>query len=71
MRYNQDMLDTLTLVSFLVGVANYDENLTQRDKDDIMNRLDQQTKDILLEVQKSLEDQNNMLREILTILKSK
>ena len=70
MRYNQDMLDTLTLVSFLVGVANYNENLTQSDKDDIMRRLDQQTRDILTRVETSLEDQNKMLREILAILKS-
>lgn len=70
MRYNQDMLDTLTLVSFLVGVANYNENLTQSDKDDIMRRLDQQTRDILTKVETSLEKQNDMLREILAILKS-
>ena len=70
MRYNQDMLDTLTLVSFLVGVANYNENLTQSDKDDIMRHLDQQTRDILTRVETSLEDQNKMLREILAILKS-
>lgn len=65
MRYNQDMLDAITLVSFLIGMANYNENLTQNDKDDIMNHLDEQTKNILLEVQKSLEEQNNMLRSIM------
>jgi hypothetical protein len=59
------MLDTLTLVSFLIGLANYNENLTQSDKDDIMKRLDQQTQDILVRVQDSLEDHNRMLREIL------
>lgn len=69
MRYNQDMLDTLTLVSFLVGVANYNENLTQSDKDDIMRHLDQQTRDILTRVETALEDQNKMLREILERLK--
>lgn len=66
--YNQNMLDTLTLVSFLIGLANYNENLTQSDKDDIMKRLDQQTKDILLKVQGSLEEQNTMLKEILSRL---
>lgn len=70
MRYNQDMLDTLTLVSFLVGVANYNENMTQSDKDDIMRHLDQQTRDILTRVETALEDQNKMLREILERLKS-
>lgn len=68
--YNQNMLDTLTLVSFLIGVANYEENLTQSDKDDIMNRLDHQTKNILIELQKSIDEQNGMLREILRRLEN-
>ena len=63
--YNQDLLDAVSLLSFIVGVANYNENLTQNDKDDIMRRLDEQTADILRAVQKSLEEQNEMLREIL------
>lgn len=62
---NQDFLDALAMVSFLVGIANYNENLTQSDKDDIMRRLDSQTNDILMKVQKELEAQNEMLREIL------
>ena len=63
--YNQDLLDAVSLLSFIVGVANYNENLTQNDKDDIMRRLDEQTADILRAVQKSLEEQNEMLRELL------
>lgn len=66
--YNQNFLDALAMTSFLVGIANYNENLTQNDKDDIMNRLDQQTKDILFRVQESLEEQNTMLKEILSRL---
>ena len=71
MSLNQDVLDAISLASFIVGVANYNENLTQSDKDDIMNRLDKQTQDILLQVQEAVEDQNAMLREILTILREK
>lgn len=63
--YNKDVLDTLSLVSFIIGMANYGENLTQSDKDDLMNRLDTQTRNILLEVQKSIEEQNAMLRKIM------
>lgn len=63
--YNQDLLDAVAILSFVVGIANYNENLTQNDKDDIMRRLDEQTADILRAVQKSLEEQNEMLREIL------
>ena len=67
--YNQDFLNALQLVSFIVGVQNYKENLTQNDKDDIMNRLDQQTKDILTKVQNEIEHQNDMLEEILERLR--
>lgn len=66
--YNQDLLDALTLVSFLVGVANYQENLTQSDKDDILRKLDTQTREILQNIQDELEKQNCLLRMILAKL---
>ena len=69
--YDKNFLDAVALVSFIVGIKNYEENLTQSDKDDIMNHLDQQTKDILEKVQAALEEQNKMLQEILDILKGK
>ena len=67
--YDQNFLDAIALVSFIVGIMNYQENLTQSDKDDIINHLDQQTKDILSEVQAKLEEQNAMLKEILDRLR--
>jgi len=66
--YNQDMLDTLAVLSFVVGLANYQENLTQNDKDDIMKKLDEQTKDILIQLTAAIEEQNTMLKEILARL---
>ena len=62
---NQDALDAMAVVSFIIGMANLNENLTQNDKDDILRCLDRQTKDILERIEKSLEDQNAMLKEIL------
>lgn len=61
---NQDFLDALAFVSFVVGVANYNENLTQNDKDDLMKSLDEQTKQILTRVEAAIEEQNSMLEEI-------
>lgn len=63
--YDRNYLDAIAMVSFLIGLANYQENLTQSDKDDIMNSLDRQTRDILVNVQKALNEQNEMLKEIL------
>ena len=62
--YDRDFLDAAAIASLVVDILNYNENLTQSDKDDIMNRLDQQTKEILTMMQSSLEEQNDMLREI-------
>lgn len=68
---NQDFMNELQLVSFIIGWMNLQENLTQNDKADIMNRLDQQTKDILGKVEEALEKQNEMLKQILDALNSK
>lgn len=62
---NQDFLDAISLASFIIGLANYNENLTQNDKAEIMDKLDHQTRDILLRIETDLEEQNKMLREIL------
>lgn len=66
---NETLLNSIAMISFLVGIANYNENLTQSDKDDIMHTLDNKTNDILHEVQKSLDEQNEMLKEILERIK--
>ena len=71
MKYNSDMLDTLTFVSFLIAMANYSENLTQSDKADLMAGLDKQTAHILGHIQEELEKQNGMLAEILDRLTNK
>lgn len=65
---NQDFLDALTFVSFIVGMANYNENLTQNDKDDLMRGFDQKTNAMLTRIEQDLEEQNTMLREILSRL---
>lgn len=67
--YDQDFLAELSILAFVIGLANYQENLTQDDKTDIMSRFDEQTADILGQVQDALEEQNAMLREILALLK--
>ena len=69
MAYDQNFMDALALVSFIVGIANYNENLSQSDKDDIMKTLDQQTQDILSKLEDRIEEQNEMLRQILIELK--
>lgn len=69
MRYNEDMLDAITLLSFVIGIANYGENLSQNDKDDMMQALDRKTNLLVERLEKDLEEQNKMLEEILAIMK--
>ena len=69
MRYNEDMLDAITLLSFMIGIANYGENLSQSDKDDMMQTLDRKTNAMIERLENDLEEQNKLLNEILNILK--
>ena len=63
--YDQSFLDAVALVSFIIGLVNLEENLSQSDKDDIMEQLDKKTNAILERLESDLEKQNEMLREVL------
>ena len=64
-RYNQDFMDTMALVSFIIGILNYGENLSQSDKDDLMQSLDEKTNSLLTTLESDLEYQNDLLNKIL------
>ena len=65
MAYNQDFLDAVSLVSFIIGIANYNENLSQSDKDAMMHALDEKANVMLERLEADLEEQNELLRQIL------
>lgn len=65
MAYNQDFMDAVSLVSFMIGIANYNENLSQSDKDDMMHALDEKANVMLERLEADLEEQNELLRQIL------
>ena len=67
--YNDNFLDTLSVLSFIIGVMNYDENLSQSDKDDMLNKISMQMQALLEHLEKDIDEQNEMLREILQLLK--
>ena len=56
MAYNQDFLDAVALVSFIIGIANYNENLSQSDKDDMMHALDEKANVMLERLEADLEE---------------
>lgn len=66
--FNDNFLDAIAVVGFIIGVMNYNENLSQSDKDDIIQQFSVKAEDLLKQLEKDLDDQNEMLREIMSRL---
>lgn len=64
----QNFFDTLNVMSFVIGLMNLNENLTQGDKQDIMKNLSEKSDTILKEIHSHLEMQDEKIDEILKIL---
>lgn len=64
MAFNKDFIDAISLISFMIGIANYDENLSQSDKDDLMKSLDEKTNEMLTRLEKDIDNQNEMIKDI-------
>ena len=62
--------DSINLASLLIGIINYQENLTQNDKQDIMKNLSNASDTILKQIQDHLEKQDKKIDQILKILNS-
>lgn len=71
MSNNNSILDVLNVVSFLIGVANYNENLTQTDKQELIHKLDKQTSELLSQLNAHLERQDENIDKLLTMLEVK
>lgn len=56
-----NMLDAMAVVGFLIGVANYEENLSQSDVQDMI-------KGALRNVHEHLEKQDNKIDHIIELL---
>ena len=58
-------LDMVSLLSFLIGTANLQENLTQGDKQDLMETFSKKADDLLKEIHRHLKEQDNKIDKIL------
>ena len=61
-------IDLLSMMSFLIGLMNLEENLTQGDKQDLMTEFDTKASALLSEIHKHLADQDRKLTEIIALL---
>ena len=60
-----DVMDMLSVMSFLLGLENLQENRQQSAQNDVNAANDKQAKRILFEIGKRLDKQDGMLKEIL------
>ena len=63
-------LDIISIVSFLIGVANLEENMTQGDKQELQEDLSSKADLLLKEIHKHLEEQDQKLNLILERLEN-
>lgn len=61
---NLELMDLLNIISFIIGVLNYEENLTQTDKQDLMGEVDSQMNKMLSEIHNHLAQQDALLNEL-------
>lgn len=64
-----DFLDLISIMSFVIAVINLDENITQSDKQDLLNEFNDKAELLLNEIHKHLEEQDVKLSAIETTLK--
>ena len=63
-------LDSIAIVSFIIGLLNYEENLTQSDKQELEDELNRKIDGLLKEIHSHLELQDKKIEEILEVLKN-
>lgn len=64
------LLDILNILSFIIGLLNLNENLTQGDKQDLMKALDNKTSLMLDEIHQHLQEQDVGIKTILKKLEA-
>lgn len=61
-------LDTIAFISFIVGILNFEENLTQSDKQDLLEEFNDKASYLLTEIHTHLEEQDHKLDKIIELL---
>jgi hypothetical protein len=65
------MLDLLSVLSFALGLANYGENLTQSDKQELMQQMSDKIDSSLRDIHDHLSVQDAKINLILRMLEDK
>lgn len=62
--YNQSLLDSMAITSFVIALLNYEENIKQTKNDDIMKEVDDTTNLLIDKLETELSYQNELLVDI-------
>lgn len=60
-----DVLDVITIISFVIGLKNYQETLTQTDIDESLNRVENTLKELVINIDEHLKNQDSKIDLIL------
>lgn len=71
MNENNNFLNLINIADFVIGIMNLQENLTQSDKQDIVDKLGNESDIILNKINEHLEQQDKKIDRILEILEKK
>ena len=58
-------LDIITILGFSIGIANFNENITQSDMQDLKKRLSDRIEDVLNDIHHHLQEQDEKIDMIL------
>lgn len=70
-RFSDDMIGTLTYLGFLIDLANYDSNLSQEDKQDLMGEVDDRTAELAFRIKAHLDRQDAKIDHLIDLLGQK
>ena len=62
-------LDILNIMSFYIGIMNLNENLTQGDKQEILEEFSKKADTLLREIHYHLDEQYEKMNKIMEVLK--
>ncbi len=71
MNENNNFLNLINIADFVLGIMNLQENLTQSDKQEIVDKLGKESDVILNKIHEHLEQQDKKIDRILEILEKK
>lgn len=64
-RFNSDFMDSMSCMSFAIGLMNLRQNLEQSKNNDIIDQIGQKTNTMIAILEKDLQQQNVILNDII------